>query len=168
MSISYHIFKNNSSFTVFPHQLMIIVPFHKGSENVKEIPIPFVRANQAIMVILIVLSALLQQPAIIAAVWAVQVCGLSFGARGNLFVQAARPFLSNRLSRYGTEAAELQRFNNSIAVILLTLSIISFWLGYSVMGYVFAGMVALAAFVAICGFCVGCFLYYQFKRLRRI
>nr|WP_309225027.1 DUF4395 family protein [Paenibacillus sp. JMULE4] len=33
-------------------------------------------------------------------------------------------------------------------------------------GYLFAGMVAAAAFVAICGFCVGCFLYFQFKQLR--
>ncbi|CAG7620637.1 hypothetical protein PAESOLCIP111_02287 [Paenibacillus solanacearum] len=134
----------------------------------KEIPIPYVRANQAGMVILILLSIILQQPVILVALWAIQVLGLWQGMRGNLIVQLAAPLLRSRIAGAQTESSELQRFNNAIAVALLTISILCFWVnpdGW--IGYVFAGMVALAAFVAICGYCVGCFLYYQFKRLRR-
>ncbi|CAG7628808.1 DUF4395 domain-containing protein [Paenibacillus allorhizosphaerae] len=134
----------------------------------KEIPIPYVRANQAGMVLLILLAIILQQPVILVVLWAIQVLGLWQGIRGNLIVQLAAPLLQSRIAGAQTESSELQRFNNAIAVILLTISILCFWAnpdGW--LGYVFAGMVALAAFVAICGFCVGCFLYYQFKRLRR-
>lgn len=134
----------------------------------KEIPIPFIRTNQIGIVVLVVLAILLQQPALIAVLWAVEVITLWRGIKVNIFVQLASPFLKNRIQGAETEAAELSRFNNSIAVTLLTLSLLAFWLdpsGWS--GYIAAGLVAIAAFVAICGFCVGCFLYYQFKRLRR-
>ncbi|MGG2200191.1 MULTISPECIES: DUF4395 domain-containing protein [Paenibacillus] len=134
----------------------------------KEIPIPFIRTNQIGIVVFVVLAIVLQQPALIAALWAVQLITLWRGIRVNVFVQLASPFLKHRIQGAQTEAAELSRFNNSIAVTLLTVSMIAFWLdpsGWS--GYVAAALVAVAAFVAICGFCVGCFLYYQFKRLRR-
>jgi hypothetical protein len=132
----------------------------------KEVPIPYVRSNQAAMVILIALSAIFQQPWIILIVFAVEVAGLVYGAKGNLFVRIARPFLDGLVARSQTEALELQRFNNTIAVVLLTLSVICFSLGFHTAAYIFAGMVALAAFVAICGYCIGCTMYYQFKRLR--
>jgi uncharacterized membrane protein len=132
----------------------------------KEVPIPYVRSNQAAMVILIALSAIFQQPWIILIVFAVEVAGLAFGAKGNLFVSIARPFLGSLVARSHTEALELQRFNNTIAVVLLTLSVICFSIGFNTAAYIFAGMVALAAFVAICGYCIGCTMYYQFKRLR--
>jgi hypothetical protein len=132
----------------------------------KEVPIPYVRSNQAAMVILIALSAIFQQPWIILIVFAVEVAGLVFGAKGNLFVSIVRPFLGSLVARSHTEALELQRFNNTIAVVLLTLSVICFSFGFNTAAYIFAGMVALAAFVAICGYCIGCTMYYQFKRLR--
>ncbi|MCZ8522755.1 MULTISPECIES: DUF4395 domain-containing protein [Paenibacillus] len=134
----------------------------------KEIPIPYVRANQAGIVLLVLAALVLKLPVLIAALWAIQVLGLWQGIRANVIVQLAAPLLRGRVAGAPTEAAELQRFNNSIAVGMLTLSLLAFWLspgGW--VGYLFAGMVALAALAAICGFCVGCFLYYQFKRLRR-
>ncbi|WP_426454066.1 DUF4395 domain-containing protein [Paenibacillus sp. S-38] len=134
----------------------------------KEIPIPYVRANQAGIVLFVLLAVVFQLPVLIVALWAIQVLGLWQGIRANLIVQLAAPLLRHRIAGAPTESRELQRFNNSIAVGLLTLSLISFWISPgSWIGYLFAGMVALAALVAICGFCVGCFLYYQFKRMRR-
>jgi hypothetical protein len=110
----------------------------------------------------------LLQPVLIVALWAIQVLGLWQGVRGNLNMLLASPLLKGRIAGAPTESRELQRFNNSIAVVLLTLSILSFWLRpESWIGYFFASLVAIAAFMAICGFCIGCFLYYQFKRLRR-
>ncbi len=130
----------------------------------KEIPIPYVRANQTGIVLLVVLAIIFQQPFLIAALWAIQVIGLWQGVRANLIVQLAAPLLHGRIAGAQTEAAELQRFNNSIAVILLTLSVVSFWLmPGSWVGYLFAGMVAAAAFVAICGFCVGCFFIFPIQ-----
>ncbi|MBP1993094.1 DUF4395 domain-containing protein [Paenibacillus eucommiae] len=132
----------------------------------KEIPIPYVRSNQAAMVLFIALAVVLQQPWIIMLVGLVEVVGLIAGVKGNLFVSMAKPFLGSLIATSQKEAAELQRFNNSIAVTLLIISTISFLLNFQVAGYIFAGMVAIAAFVAICGYCIGCTLYYQYKRLR--
>ncbi|MCR8631780.1 DUF4395 domain-containing protein [Paenibacillus radicis (ex Xue et al. 2023)] len=134
----------------------------------REIPVPYVRANQAGIVLFVVLAIVLQQPVFIAAIWAIQVIGLWRGFRANLIVRLATPFLASRVAGAQTESAELLRFNNSIAVILLTISLFCFWVIHSaVAGYIAAAMVAIAALIAICGFCVGCFLYYQFKKRLR-
>ncbi|MFL6560384.1 MAG: DUF4395 family protein [Bacillus sp. (in: firmicutes)] len=42
----------------------------------------------------------------------------------------------------------------------------SFSLGWTTLGYVFTILVAVAAFVAILGFCVGCFIHYQWKQYK--
>ncbi|WP_281887388.1 DUF4395 domain-containing protein [Paenibacillus sp. YYML68] len=137
-------------------------------KQMNEIPRAFVRANQAGIVLMIVLASILQQPILIAALWAVQVITLWRGLKVNLFVQLASPFLRKAAMSGPTEAMELTRFNNSIAVGMLTCSMLAFWLDRDgLLGYLFAGIVAVAALVALCGFCVGCFLYYQYKRLRR-
>ncbi|GLI05601.1 hypothetical protein YDYSG_16310 [Paenibacillus tyrfis] len=134
----------------------------------KEIPIPYVRANQAGIVLLVALAVALRQPALIAALWAVQVLGLWQGIRANLIVQLAAPLLRSRVTGARTESRELLRFNSAVTVLLLSLSLLAFWVnpgGW--LGYVLAGIVALAALAALGGFCFGCFLYYRFKRLRK-
>ncbi|WP_373566085.1 DUF4395 family protein [Mesobacillus foraminis] len=40
----------------------------------------------------------------------------------------------------------------------------SFAWGWTAAGYVFTIIVALAAFIAILGFCIGCFLLFQWKQ----
>ncbi len=136
----------------------------------KEIPIAYVRANQFGMAAFIVLSILLQQPLLIAVVWVIEAAGLLIGAKANVFIAVIKPFVRHRLASSLMEAVELQRFNNSIALSLLSLSVIFlFGFHWLVAGYIFAGMVALAAICAILGYCIGCTLYYQFKqwKLRR-
>ena len=64
------------------------------------------------------------------------------------------------------EDRRLMRFNNSIALILLGLAQVAFVLGAPQAGWVLAGLVAVAAAVALAGFCLGCYLYYQFKLYR--
>ncbi|MCS7464697.1 DUF4395 domain-containing protein [Paenibacillus doosanensis] len=131
----------------------------------QEIPVPYVRANQAGIVLFILLAMLFRQPAFIVVLWAIQVIGLWQGARGNLFIVAAAPLLKGRIAGAATEARELQRFNNAIAVALLTVATLAFLANaHSIVGYIAAGMVAAAALAALCGYCVGCFLYYQFKK----
>ncbi|NHN30633.1 DUF4395 domain-containing protein [Paenibacillus agricola] len=131
----------------------------------KEIPIPYVRANQVGIVLFVLCAILLQEPLLIALLWIIEVLPMVLGIRANLFVAIAKPFLTKRISGASTESQELLRFNNSIAVTLLSISVICFGINSSsIAGYIFAGMVAVAAFIAICGYCVGCFLYYQWKR----
>ncbi|WP_028612813.1 DUF4395 domain-containing protein [Paenibacillus harenae] len=130
----------------------------------KEIPIPFVRSNQAGIVIVLSIAIVFQFPWLIAALWIIQVIGLAFGPRANVFIIAARPFLTRLIASANTEAAELQRFNNSLGVGFLTLSLLSLALGWELAGYIFAGMMGLAALGAILGYCIGCTIYFQYKQ----
>lgn len=132
----------------------------------KEIPIPYVRANQIGIIVLVLLGLIFQQPWPIILLWIIQVAGLSFGPKGNLFIQLAKPLLTGKIPGSRTEAAELQRFNASLAVFLLTIALLCFVVGWTTAALVFAACVAAAAFIAVCGYCVGCFLYFQLKKFR--
>lgn len=65
------------------------------------------------------------------------------------------------------EDAEQQRFNQWIAVVCLTISLLGFVTGYPAVGITFAILVGLAAAIAICGFCIGCFIRFQFHRWKQ-
>lgn len=129
-----------------------------------EIPMSYVKSNQA-GIVLFVIASFLISPWILLALWLIQVVGLLSGGRYNLFVRLAKPYL--RTEGKETQAAELTRFNNSLAVIFLTLSLLSFAVGWTAAGYVFAAMLLAAAGVALLGYCIGCTIYYQYKQLRR-
>jgi hypothetical protein len=134
----------------------------------KEIPIPYVRSNQVGIVLFVLLAILLQQPILIIILWALQVIPMVLGLRANLFIKIAKPFLTNKIQGAQTESQELLRFNNSIAVVLLSIAVICFCISWSsIAGYLFAALVGIAASIAICGFCIGCFLYYQWKSRTR-
>ncbi|WP_040952073.1 DUF4395 domain-containing protein [Gorillibacterium massiliense] len=128
----------------------------------KEIPVPYVKANQTGIVLTVAAAFLFQEPWAIAALWAIQVIGLLTHGKGNLFVLIGKSFLQTTSSR--TEAYELQRFNNTLAVLFLTLSLLSFGLGWTVAGYVFAVMLFAAAGAALAGYCIGCTVYFQYKQ----
>jgi cobalamin synthase len=129
----------------------------------QEIPMPYVKANQVGIVLFVVVSIALQTPWLLAVLWAIQVAGLLTRGRFNLFVRIAKPFL--RTEGKETQAEVLQRFNNTLAVIFLTLSLISFALGWTAAGTVFAVLLLAAAGVALLGYCIGCTMYYQYKRI---
>ncbi|MEC0372899.1 DUF4395 domain-containing protein [Paenibacillus chibensis] len=128
----------------------------------KEIPEPYVKANQTGIVLFVILTAVFNQPYILLVLWLIQVLGLLTGKNG--FVLLAKPFL--KVEGAPTQAQELQRFNNTLAVIFLTLSLLSFLAQLPVAGYVFAAMLFLAAFAALCGYCIGCTVYFQYKQFK--
>jgi len=133
----------------------------------KEIPLPLIKANQAGIVLFVLLSFVLQQPGFIYLLFLIQLIPLVLGAHTNVFIPLAKLALSKeRLRSAETQAMELARFNQTIAVVCLGLATVSHLIGWSVLAYIFAGMVTLAAFVAILGYCIGCTLYYQYKRLK--
>lgn len=129
-----------------------------------EIPIEYVKANQAGIVLSVIAFLWFRQPWIIAALWLIQVLGLLTGGRWNLFVTIARPFL--RPAGRESQSAELLRFNNLLAVLFLTLSLTSLLLGWITAGYVFAVMLLGAASAALLGYCVGCTIYFWVKQLK--
>lgn len=125
----------------------------------KEIPMSYIKANQAGIVLFVALTFATRQPWLLGLLLAVQLAGLLL--RWNLFVQAAKPFLRTDGE---TQAAELQRFNNVLAVLFLLLSVLSFSVGWTAAGYVFAGMLLAAAGTALLGYCIGCTVYFQYKQ----
>lgn len=131
-----------------------------------EIPLPYVKANQTGIVTFVIIAAIAQQPWLIALLWVIEAAGLAFGMKGNLFVRIAKPLLRKRIAGALTEARELTRFNNTLAVIFLSLAVLFFALQWTVAAYVMSGMLALAALGGLLGYCVGCFLFYQYKQLK--
>lgn len=128
----------------------------------KEIPEAYVKVNQIGIVLFIILTAVFNQPYILLALWLIQVIGLLSGR--NLFVLLVRPFLN--VKGAATQAVELQRFNNKLAVGFLTVSLLAFVAQLQVVGYIVVAMLFAAAFVALCGYCVGCTVYFQYKQFK--
>lgn len=130
-----------------------------------EIPLPLIKANQIGMVVLVLLSFGFQEPLFVYVAFLIQLISWVAGPKLNLFMGIARlAFGRARLQKAEKQAAELARFNQTIAVALLGLASASHAVGWTVVGHIFAGMVALAAFVAVLGYCVGCTIYYQYKK----
>ncbi|HYI25736.1 MAG TPA: DUF4395 domain-containing protein [Thermomicrobiales bacterium] len=131
------------------------------------IPLPVVRLNRWLLLTGVILAFILQQPWVIAALLVMLLSAITLGPRGSLPFQAAFRLIPDRIreatQRGDVEDRRLMRFNNSIAAILLTLSLVSFGVGAPVIGWIFAGMVALASAIALCGFCFGCFIFYRFR-----
>jgi hypothetical protein len=130
----------------------------------REIPMRYVKANQLGIVITVVLSFLFSQAWLLAILWIIQVLGLLTEGRFNLFVAIAKQVLRDKGEE--TQAAELQRFNNILAIVFLTLALLSFSLGWEIVGYAFSAMLLLAASAALLGFCIGCTLYFWIKQLK--
>lgn len=125
-----------------------------------QIPLPLVRANQWTLVLTVLVAAIARQPAILLLPWAITVAGLAGGPRWQPVFRIARRAFSRRLATAPREDAAMQRFNALLAGTLLTLALAAaFLLRAAFVTWTCAGAVALAAFVATRGFCIGCALY---------
>ncbi|MGG4491415.1 DUF4395 domain-containing protein [Metabacillus idriensis] len=96
---------------------------------------------------------------------------LTAGLMGLLFkfnpiMKTAKLFLRKKPSEYLPEDFDQQQFNQLIAVICLSLGFLGYMMSWMTLAYIFTVMVALAAFVAILGFCVGCFIRFQWQQYR--
>lgn len=129
---------------------------------VRSIPQPLVRTNQWVIVLSVVLTWVSGQIWFLLVPFLSGLAGLLFGF--NPVMKIAKRFLRKNPKEYIPEDWEQQQFNQKIAVTCLGLGFVSFLSGWNVGGYVFTIMVATAAFVAILGFCIGCFILYQWKQ----
>lgn len=130
------------------------------------IPLPIVTFNRWILLTGIIAAFLVQQPVITTILFFVLLPAVLFGRQGSLIFLAGSRLFAERNRTASTEDAGLMRFNNSIALILLGAAQIAFLAGAPVAGWLFSGIVVLAAAIALSGFCFGCFLYYQFNLQR--
>ncbi|MDR6721128.1 MULTISPECIES: DUF4395 domain-containing protein [Paenibacillus] len=124
----------------------------------------YVKANQVGIVLFVLLSFVFNPIVVLGALWSIQVVGLASSGKLNLFVQIGKAVLTGKGTE--TQAVELQRFNNILAVLFLSLALISFSLGWVGAGYVFSVMLLAAASAALLGYCVGCTVYFWYKQLR--
>ena len=132
---------------------------------VRSIPRPLVKANQTVIIIIsVLLTWMTQIEWILLIPLLAGLSGILFGY--NPVMQLAKQFLKKPLRSYVPEDWEQQQFNQKIAVFCLSVGFISFLFGWNTAGYVFTIMVATAAFIAILGFCIGCFILYQWKQFQ--
>lgn len=132
--------------------------------GIESVPRPLVRANQWVIVLAVALTW-------ITGVYWILAVPLLAGAMGVIFefnpvMKFAKLFLRKPLTAYVPEDKAGQQFNQVLAVTFLLLALIGFSFGWPIVAYGFSGLVALAAFVAICGFCIGCFIRFQWQQFR--
>jgi hypothetical protein len=133
-----------------------------STNTLPDIPMPFVKANQIGIVAFILLATIFKMPFILILLWVIQITGAIFGS--NLFIQLAKLFV--KVEGKETQARELQRFNLTLGILFLTLSILCFANNWIFAGYLFSWVLGVVALAAISGYCLGCTIYYQFKRIK--
>ncbi|MEK3799071.1 DUF4395 domain-containing protein [Peribacillus sp. FSL H8-0477] len=131
---------------------------------IRTVPRPLVRTNQWFIFLSVVITWISGQEWILAV-------PLLFGMLGllvnfNPIMRFAKLFLKKNPSDYIPEEHAQQQFNQGIAVVFLGLGLLSFLMNWNSAGYVFTCMVALASFIAILGFCIGCFIRFQWQQYR--
>ena len=131
------------------------------------IPLPIVRLNRIVIVTSVVVALITQQPLILTALLLVILPAALFGRRASLIFKVGSVVLAKQNALAPKEDKRTQRFNNIIAAAFLVLANLAFLIDWPVVGWGFAIAVAAAATVALLGFCVGCFIFYQFKLQKR-
>ncbi|KGR85878.1 DUF4395 domain-containing protein [Lysinibacillus odysseyi] len=126
------------------------------------IPRPLVRTNQWTIFLSVVITWITGQYWILLIPFIANLLGFMIGF--NPVIRIAKLFLKKDVKDYIPEDAVQQRFNSSIATCCLGGGLVGFAAGFPVVGYIFTVMVAIASFIAILGFCVGCFIHFQWNQ----
>ncbi|WP_088041809.1 DUF4395 domain-containing protein [Bacillus sp. EAC] len=128
------------------------------------IPQPLVKTNQWTIVLSVLLTWLTGQYWILLIPLISGLGGILFDF--NPIMRIAKNFLKKEFTAYHQEDKSQQNFNQIIAVFCLTIAFISALVGWTILFLVFSIMVALAAFIAINGFCIGCFIHFQWNQYK--
>jgi len=137
---------------------------HSSFDCVDEVPLHWVRANQLGILLCVIAAVAAQLPWILLVALVVQLMTRWLGIKYNVFVRLFAPLLPASLK---SESRELLRFNNLLAILFLCVTLIAAALGWTVLAYVSLAMLSVAVVLALCGFCLGCFMYFQWKQFRR-
>ncbi|HZB83455.1 MAG TPA: DUF4395 domain-containing protein [Rubrobacteraceae bacterium] len=141
-----------------------------GAEQNKGIPSPIVKLNRWFLVLGVVGGLLLQEPLFTTVLFIVMLSAVAFGRRGSLIFQVGKRLLAERNAAAQredeVEDPRLMRLNNTIAAVVLGGAQLAFLFGQNVVGWALSLAVAVAAGIALAGFCVGCFLYFRLNMYR--
>jgi uncharacterized membrane protein YhdT len=134
------------------------------SQVIRSVPRPLVRSNQWFIIICVIITWATGQEWLLVLPLVTGLLGLLFNF--NPVMRFAKLFLKRNPSEYIPEDYAQQQFNQIIAVVSLAIALVSYLIGWIVIAYIFSSLVALAAFIAILGFCIGCFIRYQWIQYR--
>ncbi|MDM5317047.1 DUF4395 domain-containing protein [Fictibacillus sp. b24] len=134
------------------------------SQNVSSIPRPLVRTNQWFIFLSIAATWISGQAWILLLPLIAGLLGMFFDY--NPVMKFAKRFLQKNPSAYIPEDKEQQNFNQLIAITLLALGFVGYTLNWNALALTATIMVATASFVAILGFCVGCFIRFRWQQYR--
>ncbi|MFS0727000.1 DUF4395 domain-containing protein [Paenibacillus sp. 1P07SE] len=140
-----------------------VSPPAAGFSCAVEVPLHWVRANQTGILLSIIAAVGFGEPLLLLLPLTVQLITRWFGIRYNPFVRLLHRLMPRSQQ---TESRELLRFNNLLAILFLVAALSAFLLQSPTVGYIFVAMLTTAVVLALSGFCVGCFIYFQWKQLR--
>lgn len=128
----------------------------------KTIPKPLVTLNQWIIVLAVVAALSIQ------SIWPLLIPflanGISLATGYHPILSPAKKLLKQPLSSYVQEDVGQLRFNQMMAVGFLAAAIVGGLIGSTVLFVAASIMVGLAASIALAGFCVGCFIRFQYQQ----
>ena len=145
-----------SSYTIVTNPIRIV------GINMKTIPKPLVLANQWTIVMSVVLSLITQTAWILLIPLISCLLGLLVGF--NPVLAIVKQFLTKPANQYEQEDYEQLQFNQWLAIGFLVIACISFLMNWTVLFNIATIMVGIAALVAILGFCIGCFIRFQYQQ----
>jgi hypothetical protein len=127
------------------------------------------RVNQAMIIMLLALGFVLDQPWLVVVVCGVMALGTAFPRLAlfqRFYRDILRPMGLLRPDLHEEDAAP-HRFAQGLGAAVLFGAVVALFGGAAVPGWglVFV-VIALAAINLIFGFCAGCFVYFQLQRLR--
>lgn len=126
------------------------------------IPKPLVQTNQVTIVISVIVYILTTNPFWLLIPLLSGLSSLIIGFHPIMAI--AKRFIRKPLKDFPQEDKAQQRFNQILAVVILSASFISALLNQMILSYLFAALVFTAASVALMGFCIGCFFHYQYHQ----
>lgn len=122
---------------------------------------PLVRLSNWITIFIIGIAWFINQPLLIIIPTMYFGMGAFFGK--NPIIMIGKQFLS-KTKRYNMEDKDQLAFNSLLAFIMLAFALVFYYINLPIIYYIFIGMCAAANFGAILGFCVGCFIRFQWKQ----
>ncbi len=128
------------------------------------IPRPLVRVNQWTIFLSVAIPWGTGFYWILLLPFLANLSGVLFGL--NPIIYFSKGFLKKDHSQYIPEDIGQQRFNSTIATLCLALGFLGYVLKIPALAYTFTILVAVASFVAILGFCVGCFIHFQLNQIK--
>ncbi|MFX3675104.1 MAG: DUF4395 domain-containing protein [Paenisporosarcina sp.] len=128
----------------------------------KTIPKPLVLANQWTIVLSVVVAIITQSAWIL--IFPLVCCLLSIFVKFHPVMSIVKGFLKKPLSQYIQEDPFQLQFNQWMALSFLIVAVVSYVMNWTILFNVASILVGIAALVAILGFCIGCFIRFQYQQ----